>query len=292
MVIGEAAKRLNLTRTVFLLSVAREHAEHVPGKKTNPGRGGMPAALVAGIGDGRGTLSESPPRPECGAEKSQEKVGRSRTEINSVALYLTACSSGVSRSGFSCGVEELSHVRSLRASFIQMLCHFSEEKEYLVIFGESDACPVMEANRIKTALQRELAQHPETDVFRLFHDAQWSRPTDIPKKDPIMFDDFQTGSKDANNPYVWGTHALVIPSKSRAKVARIFADYRLPIDIALEAANTRGELKIRHTTINPFYQKKRTGGQGTLYRGGLLLRSRGRRLLREVGGIPHRQGSQ
>lgn len=33
MVIGEAAKRLNLTRTVFLLSVAREHAEHVPGKK-------------------------------------------------------------------------------------------------------------------------------------------------------------------------------------------------------------------------------------------------------------------
>ncbi|WP_418384308.1 hypothetical protein [Akkermansia sp.] len=49
MVIGEAAKRLNLTRTVFLLSVAREHAEHVPGKKANPGRGGMPAALAAGL---------------------------------------------------------------------------------------------------------------------------------------------------------------------------------------------------------------------------------------------------
>lgn len=29
MVIDEAAKRLNLTRTVFLLSVARDRAEHV-----------------------------------------------------------------------------------------------------------------------------------------------------------------------------------------------------------------------------------------------------------------------
>jgi|GEM_PF-5960949 len=288
MVIGEAAKRLNLTRTVFLLSVARDRAEHVIREKKKV-RDDVECLMLSS--QESVTVAElflNPPSPR----KSQEKVGRNRTEINPVALYLTACSSGVSRSGFSCGVEELSHVRSLRASFIQMLCHFSEEKEDLVIFGESDACPVMEANRIKTALQRELAQHPETDVFRLFHDAQWSRPTDIPKKDPIMFDDFQTGSKDANNPYVWGTHALVIPSKSRAKVARIFADYRLPIDIALEAANTRGELKIRHTTINPFYQKKRTGGQGTLYRGGLLLRSRGRRLLREVGGIPHRQGSQ
>lgn len=47
MVIDEAAKRLNLTCPGFLLSVAREHAEHVTRKKTNPGRGGMPAALAA-----------------------------------------------------------------------------------------------------------------------------------------------------------------------------------------------------------------------------------------------------
>ena len=37
MVIDEAAKRLNLTRTGFLLSVARGWAEHVIREKSKPG---------------------------------------------------------------------------------------------------------------------------------------------------------------------------------------------------------------------------------------------------------------
>ena len=69
---------------------------------------------------------------------------------------------------------ERSHVRSLRASFIQVL----EDRRYagndLIIFGESDAVPMVASSRLATALRKEMEEHPETDSFRLFHHAVWS----------------------------------------------------------------------------------------------------------------------
>ncbi len=61
----------------------------------------------------------------------------------------------------------------------------------------------------------------------------------------FLFEDFKTGGTDSNTAYVWGTHAMVIPSCKRKKVIQVFADYRLPTDVALEAANSSGELNIR-----------------------------------------------
>lgn len=158
---------------------------------------------------------------------------------------------------------ERRHVRSLRASFIRMLRSTSVENDDMLIFGESDACPVVPASRIREALQSDMAAHPKTDVFRLFHHAEWSCPRDVPENIPVSFEQFITGNTDANTPYVWGTHALVIPAKSREKVARIFAAYRLPIDIALEAANSNGELNIRTASHNLFYQKPRQSSPST-----------------------------
>ena len=51
---------------------------------------------------------------------------------------------------------------------------------------------------------------------------------------------------------------MVIPSCKREKVIQVFADYRLPTDIALEAANSNGELHIRVARHNLFYQHERT----------------------------------
>ncbi len=69
---------------------------------------------------------------------------------------------------------ERSHVRSLRASFIRLL----EDRNYagsdLIIFGESDAVPMVASSRLETALRKEMKEHPETDIFRLFHHAVWS----------------------------------------------------------------------------------------------------------------------
>lgn len=63
---------------------------------------------------------------------------------------------------------ERSHVRSLRASFIRML----EDRRYagndLIIFGESDAVPMVASSRLEAALRKEMKEHPETDIFRLF----------------------------------------------------------------------------------------------------------------------------
>lgn len=153
---------------------------------------------------------------------------------------------------------ERSHVRSLRASFIRLL----EDRRYagsdLVIFGESDAVPMVDSTRLETALRREMKEHPETDIFRVFHHAVWSPQGAPAESDEILFEEFKTGKTDANTSYVWGTHALVIPSARRARVARVFADYRLPTDIALEAANSHGDLKIRVARHNLFYQHGRS----------------------------------
>lgn len=153
---------------------------------------------------------------------------------------------------------ERSHVRSLRASFIRLL----EDRRYagsdLVIFGESDAVPMVASPRLETALREEMKAHPETDVFRLFHHAVWSPQGAPAESEEILFEDFHTGKADANTPYVWGTHALVIPAARRSRVARVFADYRLPTDIALEAASSHGDLNIRVACRNLFYQHART----------------------------------
>lgn len=149
------------------------------------------------------------------------------------------------------------HVRSLRASFVRLLRDHQYDDNDLIILGESDTCPQISSARLEQAMKKELAEHPETDVFRLFH--CWSTNTEAapPQEGEISFEDFRTGPHHAGNAYVWGTHALVVPASKREKLAAVFADYRLPTDIALEAAHSNGELKVRVARHNLFYQHPR-----------------------------------
>ena len=154
---------------------------------------------------------------------------------------------------------ERSHVRSLRASFIQVL----EDRRYagndLIIFGESDAVPMVASSRLEAALRKRWRSTRK----RIFSDSlspcRQPSPQGNPfESDELLFEDFKTGGTDSNTAYVWGTHAMVIPSCKRKKVIQVFADYRLPTDVALEAANSSGELNIRVARHNLFYQHERT----------------------------------
>lgn len=145
-------------------------------------------------------------------------------------------------------------IRSLRISFVKMLLDPKFKNDDLIIFGESDATPVVSAHLLKTTLEKYIAEYPDTDIFRLFYSHKTTPST--PFKE-INFIPFQTKQWSRNSPYVWGTHAMVIPSKSRKKIANIFLTYTLPTDTALEFAHSRGKIKIMISSFDCFYQKPR-----------------------------------
>lgn len=151
------------------------------------------------------------------------------------------------------------YVRSLRSSFSRMITDPRFLGDDFIIFGESDCTPVSPADEIKKSVEKAIREYPDADVFRLFHDSvSFSPPPPAKDEDIFSFEPLDTRERTRGTNYVWGMHALVIPAKSREKVAKIFTTYRLPIDNALEVAQNRGELKIMVTKDIHFYQKKRT----------------------------------
>lgn len=150
------------------------------------------------------------------------------------------------------------YVRSLRSSFARMLTDPRRDGDDFIIFGESDAAPVTEAAMLRQVLERELAEHPETDVFRLFHHKTVAAEEKPAAPEQFLFSPYLTASRTKGSLYVWGMHALVIPAASREKVAKLFLDNMLPIDNALEMAASRGELNVRVAGYNHFYQCPRT----------------------------------
>lgn len=149
-------------------------------------------------------------------------------------------------------------VRSLRASFARMLLDPTFEDDDFVIFGESDSTPIVEASLFRQAVEEEFLHHPEVDVLRPFREL-----VNAPSLSPtcpahLRFEALHTCPRAQNSPYVCGMHAVIIPVRSRRKVADLFLDWRLPIDITMEAACAEGKLNMRITSHNLFYQKPRT----------------------------------
>lgn len=151
-----------------------------------------------------------------------------------------------------------SKVRSLRASFAKMLMDPAFAEDDFIIFGESDSTPTVEASILRQAVEEEFLHHPETDILRLF--LELATGPSLPPTCPahLRFEPLQTSPHTLDSPYVWGTHAVIIPVRSRRKVADLFLDWRLPIDTTLEAACAEGKLSMRITPHNLFYQKPRT----------------------------------
>ena len=155
---------------------------------------------------------------------------------------------------------ERPHVRSLRASFIRMLRDNRYRGDDATVFCESDAAPMLSASRLAPLVKRALEQHPDADVIRLFHTCEWVPSLslrDFPEGEVSFARMVQHGQRDACTPEFWGTHAMVIPSRSREKVADVFSRYRLPTDVALSLANGRDELHVAVCSHNLFCQKNR-----------------------------------
>lgn len=150
------------------------------------------------------------------------------------------------------------YARSLRISFAKMLLDPAFADDDYIIFGESDATPTVKADVLKPIMEKELAEHPETDVFRLHLEVSHS-PSDEPScPQHLQFETLSPAPHTRDSVYVWGTHALVIPARSRKKVAEIFMNWQLPIDCAIEAACSEEKLTMRFSRHNLFYQKPRT----------------------------------
>lgn len=150
------------------------------------------------------------------------------------------------------------YARSLRVSFAKMLMDPAFADDDCIIFGESDATPTVRADVLKPTIEKELEMHPETDVFRLFLELSSlpSREPDCPQH--LQFETLLPAPRTRNSAFVWGTHALVIPARSRQKIADLFLDWRLPIDNTLELACSEKKLTMRFCRHNLFYQKPRT----------------------------------
>ncbi|WP_295926200.1 hypothetical protein [uncultured Akkermansia sp.] len=153
---------------------------------------------------------------------------------------------------------DTSKVRSLRASFARMLLDPAFEDDDFIIFGESDSTPTVDASVLRKAVEEEFLLHPEVDILRPF--LELATGPSLPPTCPahLRFEPLHTSPRTLDSPYVWGTHALIIPVRSRRKVADLFLDWRLPIDTTMEAACAEGKLSMRITPHNLFYQKPRT----------------------------------
>lgn len=154
---------------------------------------------------------------------------------------------------------ERPHVRSLRASFIRVLNDPRYQGNEDLIICESDAVPTMPAHKLRSLVQAVIGEHPEIDVIRPFHeltvhdcilDEEVSQDVEFSRMPCYKEHDSCTAEN-------WGTHALIVPCQSREKLAKIFADYRLPTDVALSIANGRDELVVYSCSHDLFYQKKR-----------------------------------
>lgn len=149
--------------------------------------------------------------------------------------------------------ENRSHVRSLRASFAKMITDDIFNNDDDIIFCEQDAVPRVHSDILKDAINRVKIQFPDFDIFRPYNYGEFdqeSYPQEI--KDPLQVNSLER--YDGNDSVYYGTHALYIPLNKRKKIAKLFTDYRLPIDVAIQMANYNGDINVITCDKNAFVQ--------------------------------------
>lgn len=128
----------------------------------------------------------------------------------------------------------------------------------LIIFATNGASPITDASRLREALELEIKNHPETDIFRLYHHFSHSQENPPNKEEDFSFETFLTADRTKASRYVRGNYALVIPAAKRGKVADIFLNFCYPIDKAIELASYKGLLNVRVASYNHFILLPRT----------------------------------
>lgn len=146
------------------------------------------------------------------------------------------------------------HARPLRASWIKLI----EDERYAwsndIIFCENDAIPLIDS----AAMERLLKAAPQDgDVYRLNYELTYvdSNTSKLPiaRFNETKWLDLADLDNIKDN-RAWGTHALYIPAASRAKVAAMWKDVKLPVDDALVFAAKKGILKVYTPNVDLFLQ--------------------------------------
>ena len=99
------------------------------------------------------------------------------------------------------------YARSLRVSFAKMLLDPAFADDDFIIFGESDATPIVKADVLRPVIERELKENPETDVFRLFLELSGQPSAEPSEPQHLSFEPLYTTQHTRYSCYVWGTHA-------------------------------------------------------------------------------------
>lgn len=149
------------------------------------------------------------------------------------------------------------HARAIRSSWCDLITSVLGQKDTLLLC-ESDAVPQVLAADLLPVLVQDMQDHTECDVWKLYPSME---VMDDHLADPIKDIKFRecarTPGHSRNNPTAWGTHALVIPDRSRVKIMQLFRDSALPVDVALEWAHGNGMITMREATEQLFIQQKR-----------------------------------
>lgn len=158
------------------------------------------------------------------------------------------------------------YVRALRNSWVRMLREHVDAPLY-TIFGESDAVPAIEAERLEDILNKMFIKFrgADVDVIRLFTDH-----TDTPYDGgEVMFKQWEAKNlgHSTYEASKFGTHALIIRRAARKKLIKAIKTTTLPVDTLLEYLSDKGELNVVSANKNLFYQKTRTykADASTLY---------------------------
>lgn len=138
-----------------------------------------------------------------------------------------------------------------RKAFIRMLQRVDLSNDDFVILGECGAVPCTSANVLEDILRRAFQEHPEADVFRLYHSySQYDEGVN-----DVHFESFKSHySSSPGVPYTEGACLIVVPSRCRQKVVGGLESCEYPVEIALEAAHYARDLHMVVPTCNLYYQ--------------------------------------
>lgn len=127
------------------------------------------------------------------------------------------------------------------------------------IICERRAIPMMKADELRIIIKAVLAEHPDTDVIRLFnihtssiHSTEDKAELGNVDRDNLSVELPAGTTQTRLSPECDGTYAMYVANASKEKVKSVFRRLRMPVDTALEYAASTGELKVRKLTFNAF----------------------------------------
>lgn len=123
-------------------------------------------------------------------------------------------------------------VDPLRAAWISMLRRFANVDKY-TLFCESDAYPHVSAARMKKWIDSIPEDASVVRLIRYANRKIYKENIENNRSSEDIEPVFVPMPKILDNCEIWGTHALWVAPGEREALANIFADYKLPVDVAL-----------------------------------------------------------